>query len=171
MCSLFCRPFVISYRTILTGPISVVKELAKCVDLNTLDALSRTCRQFRANLLVFRHQLIKLTLRCENEYILTVSKKLLSGESIPDNLKYMLQYVTQESANWALFTSNKGGKCARDMVQECRRCSQIVCRVSVKALSFFYLLSHVIKPSHPYLSTKERTTCRIVLLNHRATRG
>ena len=37
------------------------------LDLNTLHDLSRTCRQFRANLLEYRHQLIRHTLHCCHE--------------------------------------------------------------------------------------------------------
>ncbi|KAF4768431.1 hypothetical protein HAV15_002448 [Penicillium sp. str.  len=49
----------------------IVKEIARAIDLNTLYALSNTCRQFHVNLAPFRHQLARETLRCENEYIET----------------------------------------------------------------------------------------------------
>ncbi|KAI1925498.1 hypothetical protein LOZ65_002802 [Ophidiomyces ophidiicola] len=45
----------------------VVKQIARCVDLNTLDALSRTCREFREILLASRQQLKRETLRCRFE--------------------------------------------------------------------------------------------------------
>jgi hypothetical protein len=35
-----------------------------------------TCRQFHVNLAPFRHQLVKETLRCENEYIETLAEML-----------------------------------------------------------------------------------------------
>jgi hypothetical protein len=114
----------------LTRIISVVKELAKCVDLNTLDSLSRTCRQFRANLLVFRQQLVKLTLRCENERIEKISDLLGTGADIPRNLKHLIHLLSQDSLHLGKLTSDKVGKCARDMVSECRKCSRTVCRVS-----------------------------------------
>jgi len=106
----------------------IVKEIARSVDLNTLDALSRTCRQFRANLLPFRHQLIKEALRCENEYIETLSALVREGATIPNNLRHAVQLLT-EGALPDRLSSTKLGKCARDMVAECRRCSRVVCRV------------------------------------------
>jgi hypothetical protein len=49
--------------TILTSA-SVAVSISKHLDLNDLHALSRTCRQFHANLFQFHHQLIKHSLRC-----------------------------------------------------------------------------------------------------------
>ncbi|KAF1836547.1 hypothetical protein BDW02DRAFT_587354 [Decorospora gaudefroyi] len=49
----------------------IVRQLAAQLDLNTLDDLSRTCRQFRANLLDYRSQLVKHTLHCCNEKLTT----------------------------------------------------------------------------------------------------
>ncbi|KAF2748281.1 hypothetical protein M011DRAFT_466688 [Sporormia fimetaria CBS 119925] len=69
-----------------------------------LDTLSKTCRQFRANLLEYRNQLIKNTLRCV-------------FEDQP--------FVAQNSYR---LTNGKFARCARDMVRECRRCSIAVCR-------------------------------------------
>lgn len=108
---------------------SVVKEIARSVDLNTLDALSRTCRQFRANLLPFRHQLIKLTLSCENERIETLSDLLSEGTAVPDSVKHVIKLLNQGAPEAGRLTSGRVGKCARDMVAECRRCSRVVCRV------------------------------------------
>lgn len=55
----------------LTNPVppypSIITFLASNLDLNTLDALSLTCRQFRHNLLPNRSLLIQQTLRCANE--------------------------------------------------------------------------------------------------------
>lgn len=45
----------------------VVSRLASQLDLNTLDALSRSCRQFRKNLAQFRPVMIKHSLHCFNE--------------------------------------------------------------------------------------------------------
>jgi hypothetical protein len=117
----------------LTMVRSVVKELARSVDLNTLDALSRTCRQFRANLSPYRHQLVKETLRCENEYIETLNELLSEGTAIPNSLKNIIQLMSQDSLEAGRLTSTKIGKCARDMVAECRRCSRVVCRVKTHA--------------------------------------
>lgn len=88
-----------------------------------------TCRQFRANLMPFRQQLIKQTLRCENEYIETLSDLLGDRAAIPDSVKHVLRLMSQNTGSPGRLTSGKIGKCARDMVAECRRCSRVVCRV------------------------------------------
>ncbi|KAJ5168075.1 uncharacterized protein N7482_003669 [Penicillium canariense] len=106
----------------------IVKEIARAVDLNTLHALSRTCRQFHVNLAPFRHQLVRETLRCENEYIETVAEMLDGSAVIPSSVKSVLQLLSQGSGEPGRMTRGKVGKCARDMVGECRRCSKIVCR-------------------------------------------
>ncbi|KAE8416955.1 hypothetical protein BDV36DRAFT_258374 [Aspergillus pseudocaelatus] len=106
----------------------IVKEIARSVDLNTLHALSRTCRQFHANLAPYRHQLVKQTLRCENEYIETLSDLLRSGTPIPDSVKSVIRLLSQEARSSGRLTAGKVAKCARDMVGECRRCSKVVCR-------------------------------------------
>ena len=113
----------------------IVKELARSVDLNTLHALSRTCRQFHMNLIPYRQQLAKQTLRCENEYIETVSDMLNSGAAIPDSVKSVLRLLSQRPVGSGRITRGKVGKCARDMVAECRRCSKVVCRVSQHLLA------------------------------------
>lgn len=99
------------------------------MDLNTLHSLSQTCRQFHANLAPYRQQLAKQTLRCENEYVETLSQLLDSGASIPDSVKSVLQLLSRGATNSGRLTSGKVAKCARDMVAECRRCSKVVCRV------------------------------------------
>ncbi|PYH46796.1 uncharacterized protein BP01DRAFT_414741 [Aspergillus saccharolyticus JOP 1030-1] len=106
----------------------IIKEIARAVDLNTLHALSRTCRQFHANMAPYRSQLIKQTLRCENEYVETVSDMLDSGTAIPDSVKSVLQLLSQYARVSGRITTGKVAKCARDMVAECRRCSKVVCR-------------------------------------------
>lgn len=111
---------------------SIITEIARSIDLNTLHALSRTCRQFHANIAPFGHQLAKQTLRCENEYIETLSDLLDSGFSIPDSVKSILMLLSQRaSVNQGRLTRGKVGRCARDMVSECRRCSKVVCRVII----------------------------------------
>ncbi|KAH1698278.1 hypothetical protein KXX24_000391 [Aspergillus fumigatus] len=72
-------------------PALIVKEIARQVDLNTLYALSRTCRQFHANLAPYRHQLVKQTLRCENEYVETLSDLLDGRAAIPDSVRSVLR--------------------------------------------------------------------------------
>ncbi|KAJ5391354.1 hypothetical protein N7509_006844 [Penicillium cosmopolitanum] len=106
----------------------IVKEIARAVDLNTLHALSRTCRQFHVNLAPFRHQLVRETLRCENEYIETVSDMLDGRAVLPDSVKSVLRLLSQGNGDPGRMTRGKVGRCARDMVGDCRRCTKIVCR-------------------------------------------
>ncbi|EAS36630.3 uncharacterized protein CIMG_01984 [Coccidioides immitis RS] len=86
----------------------IVKQIARCVDLNTLHALSRTCRQFREILLASRGLLIRETLRCRYDSL---------GE------RNDAQKTSQQQ-----FGFTKICPCARDMVAHCQRCSSVVCR-------------------------------------------
>jgi hypothetical protein len=117
--ALTCYPYALSQDSIcdceLTRTGSVVKEIARSVDLNTLHALSMTCRQFHANLIPFRNQLVRETLRCKNESV--------------DQASGTQQVPKQGSWDTAKLTSEKVGRCARDMVSECQKCGGIVCRV------------------------------------------
>ena len=103
----------------------IITSIASHIDLNTLDALSLTCRQIRANLLQFRSQLLTSTLHCENEDV----------ELDPE---HTFRYRAR-AADWYFIESGreapgpsfgKVGDCARDMVGGCRRCARVVCRVS-----------------------------------------
>jgi hypothetical protein len=103
--------------------IRIITSIASNIDLNTLDALSSTCRQVRANLLQFRSQLITSTLHCENE-------------DVHPDPEHTFRYRAR-AADWyfveggrELAGSGKFGDCARDMVGGCRRCGRVVCRVS-----------------------------------------
>ncbi|KAI4171897.1 MAG: hypothetical protein LQ343_003974 [Gyalolechia ehrenbergii] len=95
------------------GCYPIVTLLTRNLDLNTLHALSRTCRQFRANLLQYRPQLIHQTLRCSNE-------------SFPSSGS-QLDFATFRNKTNAL-VSGRVGPCARDMVSDCRRCGKVICR-------------------------------------------
>jgi hypothetical protein len=95
-----------------------VSQLAAQLDLNTLHDLSRTCRQFRANLLEYRSQLVKHTLHCCNE----------DGDR-ESKLGSRLQESQYQTAFDGRLTSGRVGKCARDMVGDCQRCGEVVCRV------------------------------------------
>ncbi|KAM3075077.1 hypothetical protein ACMFMG_007465 [Clarireedia jacksonii] len=103
------------------GCYPIITLIASHIDLNTLDALSHTCRQIRVNLLQFRSQLLISTLHCENEDV----------ELDPE---HTFRYRAR-AADWYFVESGsaahgpgKVGDCARDMVRECRRCSRVVCR-------------------------------------------
>jgi hypothetical protein len=101
----------------------IIIAIASHIDLNTLDALSLTCRQVRANLLQFRTKLLASTLLCDNE-------------DIELDLEQALRYRAR-AADWYFVDIGrdasrvgKVGDCARDMVGGCRRCGKVVCRVS-----------------------------------------
>ncbi|KAF1936766.1 hypothetical protein EJ02DRAFT_506368 [Clathrospora elynae] len=112
----------------------IVRQLAAQLDLNTLHDLSRTCRQFRANLLDYRSQLIKHTLRCCNE----------EGDGArPREGRF-------DFASSRQLTSGRVGKCARDMVGDCHRCSTVVCRNCTMK-----------PPPTPALRARHRRLCRI----------
>ncbi|KAF2475397.1 uncharacterized protein BDR25DRAFT_102316 [Lindgomyces ingoldianus] len=120
----------------------IVRQLASQLDLNTLHDLSRTCRQFRANLLEYRDQLIKHTLHCANEDP-GVGIRLVQG------LRQSLETWEQETQLPRQLTSGRVGKCARDMVGECQRCGTVVCRnCTIKP------------PPTPTLRVRHRRLCR-----------
>ncbi|KAI1439093.1 hypothetical protein GGR50DRAFT_354 [Xylaria sp. CBS 124048] len=94
------------------GCYPVITVIVSWLDLNSLDNLSRTCRQIRETLLLYRVSLVMRTLRCYKE------QPPLAPE---DN-----------ELNWHYMTINENyrrrGSCARDLVAECRRCTRPVCR-------------------------------------------
>ncbi|KAI1826106.1 hypothetical protein F4861DRAFT_134469 [Xylaria intraflava] len=92
--------------------VTVVTAIVSWLDLNSLDSLSKTCRQVRETLLQYRGSLVTRTLHCYKE---------LPPLGPEDN-----------EMNWHYMTINENyrrrGSCARDMVAECRRCARPVCR-------------------------------------------
>ncbi|KAH8712057.1 hypothetical protein GQ44DRAFT_565707, partial [Phaeosphaeriaceae sp. PMI808] len=111
----------------------VVRQIASHLDLNALHDLSRTCRQFRANLLEYRDQLVKHTLHCCNEeHDVSVQPRIAASCSPSRRL-----------------TSGRVGKCARDMVGECQRCATVVCRNCTMK-----------PPPTPTLRARHRRLCR-----------
>ena len=106
---------------------SIASQMTRSVDLNDLDALSRTCRQFRSNLLPFRTQLVKQTLRCGNEDASSPMSDTRARRTTSNGARHLSG--ANAIANGRL-TSGRVGACARDMVSECRRCGRVVCRAS-----------------------------------------
>ncbi|PGH17274.1 hypothetical protein AJ79_01157 [Helicocarpus griseus UAMH5409] len=119
----------------------VVVQIARSVDLNTLDSLAMTCRQFRVNLLQFRSQLVRETLRCRNEPLdeppsNNGSDNNTSSGIVANDVPGIFQVFTQPAAviaggghsNAPKLTTGKVGRCARDMVADCQRCLGTVCR-------------------------------------------
>lgn len=104
---------------------SIASRIATHLDLNSLHELSRTCRQFRANLLQYRDQLIEHSLRCENE---NANPAVRLGNALNASHHVWAAYG-REGVKIGRITSGKVGACARDLVGHCRRCSKVVCRV------------------------------------------
>lgn len=104
----------------------IISELVHSIDLNTLHALSLTCSQVRANILPFRRQLIKQTVRCEYD------ARPLMG--LPFRYRRLITILTPNinarPDNQPDLVVLRRGQCARDLVGECRRCGRVICRVS-----------------------------------------
>lgn len=101
--------------------------VAAHLDLNDLDSLSRTCRGVHNALLQYRSILLKSTLHCANEDLPVDPESTLRYRARAGNWYYMED--TARSAHY----NGKAGSCARDLVSECRKCSSVVCRVSIVA--------------------------------------
>lgn len=97
-------------------------SLAASIDLNTLDNLSRTCRQIRAGLLQYRKMLLVSTLHCSNEHLPIDPDAVLRYRARTVNWFYMQEMGIPNKPC-------KVGQCARDLVGGCRRCGTVVCRV------------------------------------------
>ncbi|KAF9729548.1 hypothetical protein PMIN06_009714 [Paraphaeosphaeria minitans] len=114
------------------GCYPIVRQLARQLDLNSLHHLSRTCRQFRANLLEYRDQLVRQTLRCDAD-----------GEDDHGTAP------RRAGTRMLTLTSGRVARCARDMVAECQRCAAVVCRNCI-----------VKPPPTPTLRARHRRLCR-----------
>ncbi|KAG4416748.1 hypothetical protein IFR04_010077 [Cadophora malorum] len=90
------------------GCYPVIMSIASHIDLNTLDALSSTCRQVRVNLLQFRTKLISSTIHCDNEDV----------ELDPEHtFRYRARAADWYFVEGGTIGSGAGkfGDCARDM--------------------------------------------------------
>lgn len=91
--------------------------IVSSIDLTTLDSLARTSMYIHNGLVQYRTTLIAATLRCVNEEV-AIDKD--------ETLRYRARANINDGRNHV----GKGGTCARDLVGECRRCGEVVCRVS-----------------------------------------
>ncbi|KXS94745.1 hypothetical protein AC578_11172 [Pseudocercospora eumusae] len=89
----------------------IVTLLAGYIDLVTLENLSKTCRQIRANLLGFRTILVSQTLRCDNENA-NPAERL--GNALHASHQVWTTYG-RDGTKIGRITSGKIGACARDM--------------------------------------------------------
>ncbi|KAH7148413.1 hypothetical protein EDB81DRAFT_462614 [Dactylonectria macrodidyma] len=113
------KPAFSSAATDALGCYPIIISIASSIDLNTLDALSRTSRLIHHGLLQYRSILLSSTLRCSNEAVEVDPAETFRYRARAGNWFYM-----EDGRNY----SGKSGDCARDMVGECRRCSEVVCR-------------------------------------------
>jgi len=98
-------------------------SVAANLDLNSLDSLSRTCRQIHEGVLQYRKMLLVSTLHCVNEHLPVDPEETLRFRARAGNWFYMEDTPGRTGYN------GKSGQCARDLVSECRRCGTVVCRV------------------------------------------
>ncbi|KAI9881491.1 MAG: hypothetical protein M1830_000054 [Pleopsidium flavum] len=106
------------------GCYPIVSQITRSLDLNDLDAISRTCRQFRVNLLQFRRQLVKQILRCRNEE----ASSIAGAEARIADSERGWHVSGDGDVGHGRMTIGNIGACARDMVADCRRCGRVVCR-------------------------------------------
>ncbi|KAK5992211.1 hypothetical protein PT974_05612 [Cladobotryum mycophilum] len=99
----------------------IVFAIVSNIDLNTLDALAGASRFIHDGLIQYRTSLLAATLRCSNETIPVDPDQTLRYRARASSWHYM-----QEDG--PRYNSGKSGSCARDLVGECRRCSEVVCR-------------------------------------------
>ncbi|KAI0601676.1 hypothetical protein F4775DRAFT_541011 [Biscogniauxia sp. FL1348] len=105
------------------GCYPIVMAIASSLDLNTLDSLSKTCRQVREGLLQYRSTLVLHTLHCANEDLPVDPEDTFRNRARASNWYYM-----EDGRLGGSEYNCKSGSCARDMVAECRRCGTVVCR-------------------------------------------
>lgn len=118
MLSVFDLEASILFRRLILRRI--IHEIVSCIDLNSLDSLSRTSYLIYDALLQNRHALIAATLRCSNEEVPVDRDETLRYRARAGNWYYM-----EDGRSY----NGKSGHCARDLVGQCRRCGEIVCRV------------------------------------------
>ncbi|KAI5295727.1 hypothetical protein KEM52_000414 [Ascosphaera acerosa] len=99
-----------------------VTEIARHVDANTLENLSATCRRIYTSLFPNRSLLIKKTLRCVNER--------RAQEAAADGARSGTDAGsrTLDEARLLAIQSMSSSRCVRDLVKQCMRCHQWVCR-------------------------------------------
>lgn len=113
-------------RSVLNLFCSVVAAIVSHIDLNTLDSLARTSFFIHASLIQYRQVLINSTLHCSNEGVPVDHDQVFRYRARASNWEYM----QEDGRNYEA----KSGDCARDLVEPCRRCSKVICRVSCSSL-------------------------------------
>ncbi|KAK8915140.1 hypothetical protein VCV18_010683 [Metarhizium anisopliae] len=104
----------------------IISSIVSSIDLNTLDSLARSCRSVHDGLIQYRNVLVTSTLHCTNEQVPLNPEELLRYRARASNWHYM-----EDGRNY----NGKSGTCARDMVDECRKCGEVICRAPIAALA------------------------------------
>ena len=99
---------------------SVTLAIVSNIDLNTLDSLARTSYYIHNALIQYRRILLRSTLHCSNEEAPVDRDETFRYRARATNWYYM-----EDGRNY----NGKSGDCARDLVGQCRRCGEVVCRV------------------------------------------
>lgn len=102
-----------------------MKEMTRHLDLNTLDSLSRTCRQVHIGLSLNRNALMTRTLRCQHDAF-TRSRREDEEDWGHD---YGIPGIYDNDWDYSYEELQPTSRCARDLVGSCRRCGSVVCRV------------------------------------------
>lgn len=114
---------------------SIIESLVRHIDLNTLDSLARTSQLIHQGLVQYRGSLIKATLHCINseepvDRDLTLRNRARAGVH-----HFNWEPTLLRSSSSYLPYNGKSGKCALDLVSECRKCGVPVCRVCALQVS------------------------------------
>lgn len=113
------RPRISNAITRAFACYPILHTVISHLDLITLDALSRTTYYIHSSLIQNRSVLLTSTLRCSNEHLPVDRDEALRYRARAGNWYYM-----EDGRGY----NGKAGDCARDLVGECRRCGDVVCR-------------------------------------------
>jgi hypothetical protein len=99
------------------------------IDLNTLDSLARTSQLIHQALVQCKGSLIKSTLHCINSEEPIDRDYTLRNRARAGVHHFNWEGTPLRNSNSYLPYNGKSGKCALDLVSECRKCGVPVCRV------------------------------------------
>ncbi|KAL2758132.1 hypothetical protein ACRALDRAFT_2100159, partial [Sodiomyces alcalophilus JCM 7366] len=131
---------------------SIVMSIVQHIDLNTLDSLARTSYLIHQSLIQYRSNLLRATLRCVNDHVPVNPDTTLQYRARAGNY-----YFNQNSAilprnslqGGGVSYNGKSGQCARDLVDDCRKCEVPVCRNCI-----------IKRPSQSTLIDRHRRLCQ-----------
>ncbi|KAH6690597.1 hypothetical protein F5X68DRAFT_71174 [Plectosphaerella plurivora] len=122
------RRFFQSIVTEAFAQYPVIESLVRHIDLNTLDSLARTSHLIHQALVQCKGSLIKATLHCVNSEEPVDRDYTLRNRARAGVHDFNWEGTPLRSSNSYLPYNGKSGKCALDLVSECRKCGVPVCR-------------------------------------------